>query len=189
VPVKASGGRPYPRAKHLSRPAPQKTRGFFSRFSCSEFNTGRVHGAFDPSQDATAVCAFLRRVRHGYPQRPVRVVLDRDGAHPWKAKRTRHVMRKLGVAWTTLPKRSPDDNPVEGLFRDVEQRVLDSRDDADEPTTQHRISGHLQAGNRRGRRMRVHDLPDSPKHEVTNSAKDYVTPRLTRPAAAPRDIG
>jgi transposase len=164
VPVKAYGGRQDTRAKHLSLPAPQKTRGFFYLFSCYEFNTGRVHWAFYPSKDAKAVCAFLRRVRHWYPKRPIRVVLDRDGAHPWKAKRTRQVMRELGLAWTTLPKRSPNDNPVEGLFSDVEQQVLDTSDDADEQTTQHRISGHLQAGNRRVRRIRGHYLPDSPKH-------------------------
>jgi transposase len=164
VPVKAYGGRQYTRAQRLVLPARQKTRGFFYLFLSYEFNTGRVHWAYYPSKGAGAVCAFMKRLRRWYPKRPVRVVLDRDGAHPCKAKQTRRLMRILGLAWTTLPKGSPDDNPVEGLFSDVQQRVLDASDDAEPRTTQHRISGHLQGRNRRGGRIRVHYLPDSANH-------------------------
>lgn len=166
MPVKAYGGRQYTREPKLSRPAKQKTKGFFYLFSCYEFNTGRVHWAYYKSKNAKAVSACMRRVRRWYPERPVRVVLDRDGAHPCKAKLTQRVMRQLKLSWTTLPTGSPDDNPVEELFSDVQQRVLDTSDDPDAPTTQHRISGHLRVRNRKGhkRRIRVHYLPDSAKH-------------------------
>jgi hypothetical protein len=166
VPVKTYGGRKYTRARKLSRPARQKTRGFFYLLSCYEFNTGRVHWAFSWSKNARAVSGFMRRVRRWYPGRPVRVVLDRDGAHPYKATETRRVMRQLKLSWTSLPVGSPDDNPVEGLFSDVQQRVLDTSDDPHPPATQRRISGHLRARNRKGRqrRIRVHYLSDSAKH-------------------------
>ena len=40
--------------------------------------------------------------------------LDRDPAHPInKDRATRSLMRQLHLQWTSLPKRSPDDNPDE----------------------------------------------------------------------------
>jgi len=165
ITVKAYGGRRYTRARRLVLPRPQKTRGRFYLFCCYEVNRGRVHWAFYPSKDAARVCRFMRRVRRWYPGVAVRVVLDRDSPHPCKARQTRRLMRRLRLRWTTLPKGSPDDNPVETIFSDVQQMILDNSDDPDARATQRRISAHLRGRNRRrDRRIRIPYLADSHKH-------------------------
>ena len=142
----------------------QKTRGRFYLFTLYEVNHGRTRWAFFPGKGAKFVCQFLRRVRRWYRGKAVRVALDRDPAHPCKAQQTRRLMRTLHLRWTSLPKRSPDDNPVETIFSDVQQRVLDNSNDADARITQRRISGHLQARNRRPDRfIRIGYLKDSHK--------------------------
>jgi hypothetical protein len=164
ITVKAYGGRRYTRQQRLVLARNQKTRGRFYLFTLYEVNHGRTRWAFFPGKGAKFVCQFLRRVRRWYPGQSVRVALDRDPAHPCKAQATRRLMRSLHLHWTTLPKRSPDDNPVENIFSDVQQRVLDNSNDADAPTTQGRISGHLRARNRRpDRSIRIGYLGDSHK--------------------------
>jgi hypothetical protein len=149
ITVKAYGGRRYTRAQRLVLPRDQKTRGRFYLFLLYEVNRGLVHWAFFPGKGALYVCRFLRRVRRWYPRGPVRIALDRDPAHPIKARVTRVLMRRLRLNWTSLPKRSPDDNAAETIFSDIQQYILDNSDDPDERTTCGRISRHLRARNRR----------------------------------------
>jgi DDE superfamily endonuclease len=145
--------------------ARQKTRGRFYLFTTYEVNRGRTHWAFYPTKDAAQVCRFMRRVRRWYPRAAAWVVLDRDSPHPCKARQTRRVMRSLRLRWITLPKGSPGDNPVETIFSDVQQMILDNSDDPDPPATQRRISAHLRNRNRRrDRRIRISYLFDSHKH-------------------------
>jgi len=156
ITVKAYGGRRYTSARRLVLPRQQKTRGRFYLYTVYEVNRGVVHWAFLPGKGADDVCRFMRRVRRWYPGRRVRVALDRDPAHPHKARQTRRVMRALGLNWTTLPKRSPDDNPVETIYSDVQQMILDNSNDPDARATQRRLSAHLRARNRRpDRRIKV----------------------------------
>ena len=146
-------------------PSPQKTRGRFYLFLAYEVNRGVVHWAFLSGKGAADVCRFMRRLRRWYPRRAVRVALDRDSAHPCKARQTRRTMRQLGLRWTTMPKGSPDDNVAETIFSDVQQRILDTSNDADAHTTQCRISRHLQARNRRlDRFIRISYLQHSHKN-------------------------
>jgi transposase len=149
ITVKAYGGRRYTRAEQLVLAAKQKTRGRFYLFLLYELRQGRVHWAFYPGKGAKYVCRFLRRVRRWYPTQPMRIALDQDPAHPCKAEQTRRVMRQLHLCWTSLPKGSPDDNPVETLFSDIQQAILDNSNDPDARTMQRRISAHLRARNRR----------------------------------------
>jgi hypothetical protein len=153
ITVKAYGGRCYTTAKRLVLQRNQKTRGRFYLFLLYNVNHGRVHWAFFPGKGAKYVCQFLRRVRRWYPRQPVRLALDRDPAHPIKAQATRSMMRRLRLQWTSLPKRSPDDNPDETIFSDIQQNVLDTSDDPDEHATKRRISSHLRARNRRSDRF------------------------------------
>jgi len=165
ITVKAYGGRRYTRARRLVLARHQKIRGRFYLFTVYEVNRGRTHWAFYAAKDAACVCRFLRRVRRWYPGRAVCVVLDRDSPHPCKARQTRRAMRRLRLHWITLPKGSPDDNPVETIFSDVQQMVLDNSDDPDARATQRRISAHLRSRNRRrDRRIRIPYLDDSHKH-------------------------
>ena len=58
---------------------------------------------------------------------------------------TRRTMRQLRLHWTSMPKGSPDDNPAETIFSDIQQNILDNSDDPDERATKGRISNHLRA--------------------------------------------
>jgi hypothetical protein len=164
ITVKAYGGRRYTSAPRLVLPAAQKTRGRFYLFLAYEVNRGIVHWCFQAGTSAFYVGWFLRRLRRCYRRRPVRVALDRDPAHPCTSRATRRLMQRLGLRWSSLPKRSPDDNPVETVFSDIQQMILDNSNDADGRTTRGRISAHLRGRNRRRDRwIRVWYLPDMHK--------------------------
>lgn len=138
ITVKAYGGRRYTREADLILAAKQKTRGRFYLVALYEVNHGRVRWAFTDGNGADHVCQFLRRLRRWYPRQRLRVALDQDPAHPRKARRTRRLMRQLGLLWTSLPKGSPDDNPVETIFSDIQQAILDNSNDAAAAATHQR---------------------------------------------------
>ena len=101
------------------------------------------------------------------------MVLDQDPAHPCRAAETRRVMHALGLHWISLPKGSPDDNPVEVLFSDIQLMVLDHSNDPDARTTQRRISARLRRRNsRRDRFIRISYLADIHKSSVSNIHKN-----------------
>jgi hypothetical protein len=73
-------------------------------------------------------------------------------------------MRELRLHWVSLPKRSPDDNPVETLFSDIQLMILDTSNDLDVRATQRRVRAHLRGRTRRqGRHIRIPYLGDSHK--------------------------
>lgn len=165
VTVKAYGGRRYTTERRLVLERRQQTRGRFYLFLFYEVNTGRVHWTSRPGKGSADVCAFMRQVRRWYPGRELWIGLDQDPAHPRKSRETRRVMRALGIHWISLPKASPDDNPVETIGSDIQLRVLDNSNDPDMRTTQRRIGAHLRGRNRRrDRRIRISYLEDSHKH-------------------------
>jgi transposase len=165
IPVKTYGGRRFTSAKRLVLERAQKTRGFFYLFVAYEVNTGRRRWAFFEGKSSDYVCRFMNQIHRWYADQQVWVVLDRDSAHPCKSGQTRRVMRQLNLHWISLPKGSPDDNPVEGIFSDIQLMVLDNSNDSDAKTTQRRISKHLQRCNRwLNRRIRIPYLPDSHKN-------------------------
>jgi DDE superfamily endonuclease len=103
---------------------------------------------------------FMQRVRHWYKAQAVWVVLDQDRSHPCKSHDTRRTMRALQLHWVSLPKGSPDDNPVETIFSDIRSMILDNSNDPDVKATQQRISQHLRNRNRRkDRHIRISYLP------------------------------
>jgi hypothetical protein len=165
VAVKAYGGRRYSR-KRLVLSLGQKTYGLFYLFVAYEYNTGRRLWGFYPGKSSRHVCHFFQKIRRRYGTRKLRLALDRDSPHPIKCARTRRQLRALRIDWTSLPKGNPDDNPVETIFSDVQQMVLDTSCDTDPAVTRRRASGHLQGCNRRGdRRIRVSYLEIPPKHK------------------------
>ena len=156
IAVKAYGGRRYTSAKRLVLARAQKTRGRFYLFLVYDVGSGRSRWAYMPGKSSKYVCQFMRQVRRWYPTQEVWVALDQDPAHPRKSCETRRQMHKLRLHWVSLPKGSPDDNPVETLFSDVQLMILDNSNDADVATTQKRISAHLRGRNRRNdRRMHI----------------------------------
>jgi hypothetical protein len=119
---------------------------------------------FQPRQDSVNVGHFMRRVRRWYPQAEIWVALDQDRAHPCKSRVTKRVFRTLKLHWISLPKASPDDNPVETVFSDIQQMILDDSNDPNVQTTQRRISIHLRGRNRRTDRfIKIEYLGDTHK--------------------------
>ena len=127
----------------------QKTRGRFYLFGLYEVKQGRARWRYGHRKDSSHLCRFMRQVRRWYPTQDVWVVLDQDPAHPRKSRQTRRVMRALGLHWISLPKTSPDDNPLETVFSGVQLKILDASNDPDEQATQRRIRQYLQRRNRR----------------------------------------
>ena len=164
IAVKAYGGRRFTSAKQPILERYQKTRGRFYLFAAYDVKCGRVRWRYYHRKASQQVCLFMQQVRRWYPTQKVWLVLDQDSAHPRKSRLTQHIMRSLKLHWISLPKGSPDDNPVEIIFSDIQLMVLDNSNDPDEQTTQKRISQHLGRRNRRrGRFIRIPYLPDSHK--------------------------
>jgi hypothetical protein len=139
-----------------------KTRGKFYLFLLYEVNQGRCRWAFFPGKGAVYVGQFLRRVRRWYAGRSVWLALDQDRAHLCKCRQTRQRMRELKLHWISLPKGSPDDNPVETILSDIQTSILDLSDDPEPRVTQRRIGRHLRARNRRlDRWVKIPYFPDS----------------------------
>lgn len=162
--VKAYGGRRWTSEKRLVLPKQQRTRGQFYLFLLYDVGSGRVRWRYLPGKSSEYVCRFMREVRRWYPTQAVWVGLDQDRPHPRISRRTRGEMRRLGLHWVSLPKRSPDDNPVETIFSDIQQMILDNSNDADAKTTQRRITAHLRKRNRRkDRYIKVGYLGDTHK--------------------------
>ena len=152
VTVKAYGGRRWS-AQRMVLPKYQKTRRRFYLFALYEVKTGRRRWRYYSGKDSTDVCRFMQQVRRWYPEAEVWVVLDQDSAHPRKSQTTRRTMRQLRLHWISLPKQSPDDNPCENIFSDVQVMVQDNSDDPDVRTMQRRISSRLARRNRRTARF------------------------------------
>jgi transposase len=165
IAVKAYGGWRYTSAKRLILERAQKTRGLFYLFAAYEVNAGRRRWAFYDHKRSDELCRFMKQIRRWYPEQPVWIALDRDSTHPCKSRQTRRLMRQLKLHWITLPKGTPDDNPVENIFSDIQLMVLDNSNDPDVKTTQRRISEHLQKCNRRvSRFIRIPYLRNSHKN-------------------------
>jgi len=148
VTVKAYGGRRWS-SKRLVLRKYQKTRGQFYLFALYDVKQGRVRWRYYHGKASIQVCRFMRCVRRWYPGAKVWVVLDQDSAHPRKSHETRRVMREQELHWISLPKASPDDNPCETLFSDIQLNVQDNSDDPDEHAMQKHISHRFARRNRR----------------------------------------
>src|ERR687887_398509 len=163
--VKAYGGRRYTREKRLVLPLRQKTRGKFYLFLLYDESTGQVRWKYLDGKGSEYVCHFMKQVRCWYEAKDVWLALDQDSLYPRKSSVTRHTMRKLKLHWISLPKASPNDNPVENIFSDVQMMILDNSTDPNKKTTQQRISAHLSGRNRRkDRKIRINYLEHSHKY-------------------------
>lgn len=165
VTVKAYGGRCYSAQRRLVLARHQKVRGRFYLFLLYDVLSGRAHWAYKSGKDSAQIGNFMHQVRRWYPQAEVWVVLDQDTAHPKKCHQTRRRMRELKLHWISLPKGSPDDNPVETIFSVVYSSILESSNDPDARATQRRINALLRGRNRRHDRwIQIQYLPDTHKH-------------------------
>lgn len=118
-----------------------------------------------PGKNSTYVCQFFKNLRRYFPNTELWVALDQDSAHPKKSRITRKFMRELKIHWISLPKGSPDDNPVETLFSDVQLIILDNSNDQTPNDTKQRITNYFRARNKRKNRwIHIPYLNDSHNH-------------------------
>ena len=76
----------------------------------------RAPGAAVPQQPVRdRLLRFLRELRRRYRDRPIALLLDEDSSHT--ARASQHLAAELGIELLWLPKRSPELNPMEHLWR------------------------------------------------------------------------
>lgn len=130
----------------------QKTRGKCYLFGAYELRSGRIHWKYYARSRSEEFMAFMRQVRRWYPHQYLLVVLDQDTTHPQKCAASRNEMRRLKIRWLSLPKGSPDDNPIETVFSLLQRDVLAGSDAPDLSTLKGRVSRYLWLRNRRKNR-------------------------------------
>lgn len=76
-------------------------------------------------QRAVDFGVFLRELRRRYRGRRLLLLLDADSSHT--AAASQHLANMLQIELLWLPKRCPELNPMEHLWRDAKQRVCANR--------------------------------------------------------------
>ena len=148
ITVKRYGGSVWTTAPQVVLPKYQKTRGRFYLYGVYELFTGRVRWRYYDHKRAEYFIAFLREIRRWYPGQYVLVILDQDTTHPQKCLASRQEMRQLKIHWLSLPKKSPDDNPIETIFSLLQRAILAASDAGDVRELKRRISRFLWRHNR-----------------------------------------
>lgn len=65
--------------------------------------------------------AFLRRLRHGYPGRPIWLLLDEAPSHT--AGQSQRLAAQLDIRLIWLPKQCPELNAMDHLWREVKDEI------------------------------------------------------------------
>ena len=113
ITVKRYGGFIWTTAKRVIMHKNQKTRGKFYLFGVYEFFSGHTRWRYYDRSRSDEFIVFMEEIRHWYPHQSILVVLDQDTTHPQTCKASQRAMRRLKIHWLSLPKGSPDDNPLE----------------------------------------------------------------------------
>jgi len=129
--IKAYGGRRWTSQDELVLPKQQPTRGKFYLSLAYNVRTGQRHWALMDGKATPFVCQLMRLIRRRCEGQEVWVGLDQDRAHPCTSRETKRVMRQLKLHYVSLPKASPDDNPVKTLFSDIQLMILDNSNGLD----------------------------------------------------------
>lgn len=124
ITVKRYGGSIWTIAQRVVLPKYQKTHGKFYLFGAYELLSGRMHWRYYDRSRSVEFIAFMGEIRRWYPHQYLLVVLDQDTAHPQKSVASRQEIRRLKIHWMSLPKGSPDDNPVESIFSLLQRDIL-----------------------------------------------------------------
>jgi transposase len=147
ITVKRYGGRIWTTAQRVVLPKYQKTRGKFYLYGVYELFTGRVRWQYYDCKRSEQFIAFMRTIRQWYPGHYILVILDQDTTHPQKCIASRQEMRRLKIHWLSLPKASPDDNPIETVFSVLQGEVLAGSAAPDVPAEKQRVSRALRRRN------------------------------------------
>jgi transposase len=149
ITIKRYGGSVWTTAKQVVLPKYQKTHGKFYLFGAYELFTGCMRWRYYDRSRSIEFIEFMREIRRWYPHQYLLVVLDQDTTHPQKSIASRQEMRRLKIHWMSLPKASPDDNPVETIFSLLQRDILLGSDAPDVRELKRRVSHYLWLHNRR----------------------------------------
>jgi transposase len=94
-------------------------------FGARHLRTGQRVLLASYRQRAVDFGAFLRELRRRYGGRPVLLLLDEDSSHT--AAASQRLADKLRIELVWLPKRCPELNPMEHLWRDAKQCICANR--------------------------------------------------------------
>ena len=97
-------------------------------FGAVNLRTGRLVLLCRLHQRSPDFCAFLHDVRRRYRGRHVALLLDEDPSHI--ARASQRLAATLGITLLWLPKRCPELNPMEHVWRAVKKDVCANRQDA-----------------------------------------------------------
>ena len=97
-------------------------------FGALNLRTGHRVLVVQHRQRALDFCAFLRELRRRYAARPLVLLLDEDSSHT--ARASQKLAADLGIHLLWLPKRCPELNPMDHLWRSVKGDVCANQQDA-----------------------------------------------------------
>ncbi len=97
-------------------------------FGAVNLRTGRMVLLCRLHQRSPDFCAFLHDVRRRYRGRHIALLLDEDPSHA--AHASQRVAATLNISLLWLPKRCPELNPTEHIWRAVKKDVCANRQDA-----------------------------------------------------------
>lgn len=110
-------------------------------FGAINLRSGRHVLVVHHRQRAQDFCSFLRELRRHYPARPLVLLLDEDSSHT--ARDSQKIAADLDIRLLWLPKRCPELNPMDHLWRSVKRDVCANRQDASVDLTAARALRYL----------------------------------------------
>jgi transposase len=96
-------------------------------FGALNLRTGHRVLLWRRNQRATDFQAFLRELRRRYRDRPIALLLDEDSSHT--AHASQRLAAELNIRLLWLPKRCPELNPMDHLWRAPKAKVSANRQD------------------------------------------------------------
>ena len=90
-----------------------------------ELNSMKVVSEFVPTVNSEAIINFFSKLKSNYPHaEKVHVILDRAGYH--RSQETQDAAERLGIELHFLPPYSPNLNPIERLWKVMNEMVRDN---------------------------------------------------------------
>lgn len=96
-------------------------------FGAMNLRTGHLVLLCRKNQYRVDFCVFLRALRRRYRNRPIALLLDEDSSHTAGPSQT--LAAKLNIRLLWLPKRSPELNPIDHLWRAPKEKISANRQD------------------------------------------------------------
>lgn len=110
-------------------------------FGALNLRTGHLVLLWRKNQRAMDFQAFLCELRYRYGERPLALLLDENSSHTAKASQL--LAAKLDIRLLWLPKRCPELNPMDHLWRAPKAKVSANRQDLSIERTVERFLGYL----------------------------------------------